>query len=155
MKQEAKAVIFDWGRTLFDSEAKSEFPEAKEVLEHCAGKGYKMAVVSLVTQHANSTLKERKRQIAESPLKKFFEIALVTDTDKDALFEQVVKELGLPREEIMIVDDRTVRGIRYGTRRGHPTVWLQKGKFSGELPDAETGRPDYVISELKELLGIL
>lgn len=149
------AIIFDWGRTLFDSDAKKEFPESEKILQQCRERRYRLAVVSLVTAAANSTLKERIEKIESSPLRHYFEIALVTDTDKDVLFNQVVTHFVLPRSEILIVDDRTVRGIRYGTRNGHPTAWIQKGKFAGELPNKETGQPTYIVHSLGELLELL
>lgn len=150
-----KAVIFDWGRTLYDSVKKVEFPEAKEVLEFCKARGWRLAVVSLVSSVSNATLEERRVQIEQSPLRAYFEMARVTDTDKDALYEQVVRHFGLPGEEILIVDDRVIRGIRYGNEHGHPTVWLKKGKFESELPNEATGMPTYMISELAGLQKIL
>ena len=83
MKPSFKAIIFDWGRTLYDSETKKEFLEAEDILALCKERGYRLALVSLVTIHANATLDERKNQIANSPLRKYFEIVAITDTDKD------------------------------------------------------------------------
>ena len=150
-----KAIIFDWGRTLFDSETKKEFPESEKVLALCAKRGYKMATVSLVTHHANATLDERKRQIDTSPLRKYFEYTAVTDTDKNKELDKAVLKLNLPREEILIVDDRVIRGVKYGNLHGHPTIWLQKGKFENELPNDETKSPTFIIHSLEELADIL
>lgn len=150
-----KAAIFDWGRTLFDSENKREFPEARDVLEFCKNRGLRLATVSLVSAVSNAALEERTQQVERSPLRPYFELALVTDVDKDVLFDQVVQHFGLPREVILIVDDRTIRGIRYGNAHGHPTVWIKKGKFSNELPNEQTGMPTYMISELAQLPKIL
>ena len=149
-----RAIIFDWGRTLYDSGAKNEYPYAVEVVRHCASK-YRLAIVSLVSPLANATLEERIEQIERSPLRTFFELVRVTDDDKDAAFDEVVRDLGIPRDQILIVDDRTVRGIRYGSRRGHPTVWFQNGKFAEELPSAETGEPTATIHSLEELRALL
>ena len=155
MQSKYKAIIFDWGRTLFDSETKEEFSEAQDVLLVCNEMGIKLAVVSLVTHHANATLEERRAQIENSPLRKYFEYTRVTDADKDAILDEVVLSFALPRENILIVDDRTVRGIRYGNMHGHPTVWLQKGKFTDELPNEETGQPIFTIHDLQELTEII
>ena len=146
-----KAVIFDWGRTLYDSDAKTEYPESGLVLEQLKARGYRLALVSLVSPLANATLEERERQIEKSPLRKYFEIARVTDEDKDQLFDEVVEKLNFPRSEILIVDDRVVRGIRYGNKNGHPTIWVQKGKFANELPNADTGKPTHVVNSLREI----
>lgn len=150
-----KAIIFDWGRTLFDSDAKKEFPEAEQVLLGCKEKNLRLALVSLVSNNSNANLEERTAQIEDSHLRQFFETALVIEGDKDKILEQTVAGLGLPREEILIVDDRTIRGIKYGSKHGHPTVWLQKGRFAQELPDEDTGTPTYTINSLSELLNII
>jgi FMN phosphatase YigB (HAD superfamily) len=150
-----KAIIFDWGRTLYSSEDKNELPESEAVLRHCASRGYRLALASLVSPLANATLAERTAQIEHSPLRRYFEVALVTDTDKDEVFDQIVEKLGLPREQILIVDDRTIRGIRYGNRHGHPTVWVRQGKFADELPNEETGQPTYTVSSLGEITSLI
>lgn len=148
-------IIFDWGRTLFDSDAKREFPEAEQILTLCQQRGYRLAVVSLVSVHSNANLQERTQQIERSSLRRFFEMTAVTDEDKDKIMDEVVMKLNLPRKEILIVDDRVVRGIKYGNLRNHPTVWLQKGKFEHELPNAETRSPSFTIHSLSELVEIL
>lgn len=52
-----KAIIFDFGRTLYDRETDRVFPEAFEVLEKLSPK-YKVALVSLAPK---GDLEERKR----------------------------------------------------------------------------------------------
>ncbi len=150
-----KAIIFDWGRTLFDSELKKEFPESEEIVSFCAGKGLKLAVASLVSEHSIVGLEGRIRQIENSPLRKYFYCALVTDKDKDKILDELVFKLQIPRQQVLIVDDRVIRGIRYGNKNGHPTVWLQRGKFENELPNEETGLPTFTIKTLPELKEIL
>lgn len=150
-----KAIIFDWGRTLFDSEAKKEFPESEEILRYCKAKGYKLATASLVTEYANASLEERKNQIEKSSLRKFFDIVLVTDTNKDELFQKIVSSFQVPASQIAVIDDRVIRGIRWGNQNDCTTIWLQKGRFSAEMPNEDTGQPNFVIRELKELLQIL
>ena len=155
MKTTIKAIIFDWGRTLYDAETKKEFPEAERIVDLCVKRGYKLAVASFVSSRAVGALEERRKRIEKSPVRKFFEIVAVTDEDKDKILDEIVLKFNLPRNEIMIVDDRIVRGIKYGNLRNHPTVWLQKGKFSGERPSEETGQPTFTIRSLEELVEII
>lgn len=162
-----KAIIFDWGETLVGYKTDPNgivSPDAEKILNYCKSKGYRMAVVSL-TKH----LERRKKQFVESSLRKYFEVTLaaqitpeqVSDPKlnyKDGLYDQVIKHFGhfgLPRSEILIIDDRIMRGIKYANKHGHPSVWLQKGKFEDELPNEETGQPTYTIHELKDLLHVL
>lgn len=155
MIKKIKAIIFDWGRTLFDSETKKEFEDSEAVLSFCAKKGLSLAVASLVSEHALVDLDGRKKQIESSPLRKYFSFTSVTDGNKDDILDEIVSKLGFERKEIMIVDDRVIRGIKYGNLREHPTVWLKKGKFANELPNNETGTPSFIISHLSELVEIL
>lgn len=150
-----KLVIFDFGRTLFDSGAKQIFPESENVLTYCKDKGYRIACVSLVSALANATLQERKDQIQNSGLAYLFEKIVVTDGDKDKSFEETIKYFGIDNSEVCIVDDRTIRGIRFGNKNGCQTVWFQNGKFADELPNEDTGKPTYIIHSLNELKGIL
>jgi hypothetical protein len=124
-------------------------------LAACKQRGYRLVLVSLVSALANATLEERKTQIETSPLRHFFESAIVTDKDKDVILDETVKILNLSREQILIVDDRVIRGIRYGNLHNHPTVWLQKGRFANELPNSETGNPSFTIQSLTQLLNII
>lgn len=153
-----KAIIFDWSRTLYDSEGNKEFPEAMDILEYCKEKKYRLTLVSLVSSDESipgTTLESRNQQIYGSPLKTYFEKISITDSDKDLAFGETAKYLGFPNEEVLIVDDRTIRGVRYGNKNGHQTVWIQKGRFSDELPNAETGVPTYTIKSLTELKNII
>ncbi|OGE79030.1 MAG: hypothetical protein A2751_01045 [Candidatus Doudnabacteria bacterium RIFCSPHIGHO2_01_FULL_46_14] len=148
-----KAVIFDWGRTLYDNDLNREADGAKEILRFCKEKGCRMALVSKVS--GNHTVEGRTQLIENSPLRQYLDLFFVTAEYKDKFLDEIVRNWDLPRSEIMIVDDRTVRGIKYGNEHGHPTVWLEKGKYAQELPNAETGQPTHRIRELRELFEIL
>lgn len=114
-----------------------------------------MAVISLVTAAANATLLERLEAIEKSSLRKFFKFAAATDTDKDKAFDETVEKLCLPRDQILITDDRTVRGIRYANQNGHPSIWVCRGKFAHELPNKETGNPTHTVRSLKEIVSLI
>jgi FMN phosphatase YigB (HAD superfamily) len=153
-----KAIIFDWARTLYDPETNQEFSNAVDILEYCTQKKYRLALVSLVTKKENlpgTSLETRNQQIKTSPLSKYFEKILTTEDDKNSILDETVKHFGLSNSEILIVDDRTIRGILYGNQRGISTVWLRRGKFANELPNEETGQPTYTIHSLTELKNIL
>jgi len=150
-----KAIIFDWGRTLFDPEAKKELPDAEEVLSYCKQKGYKICVASLV-RPPTTTKEERENQIKNLVLGKYIDIFEVSeDKEKDKILNKIVAELNIQKEEILMVDDRIVKSIKYGNKNGHPTAWLQIGMFANELPNPETGTPTYIINSLLELKNII
>ena len=111
-----KAIIFDWGRTLFNIDAKKEFSDSEEVLSYCKQKGYRMLVASLVRPLVSDNSEERKRQIETSPLRKYFEMVAMTEGEKDEMLDELVQKLNLPKEEILLVDDRVVKSIKYGNK---------------------------------------
>ncbi len=161
MKLNIQAIIFDWGGVFVDPETKQYYPEGDAVLGYCKLKGYRLGLVVIA-----SKFEERKKQIEESHLRNFFETfhigSLTTnqiwDPDflgKDTLYEDAVSFLQIPRNEILIIDDRMVRGIRYANQNGHPSVWIQKGKFAHETPNETTGKPTHRISSLSELVHLI
>lgn len=156
MQMNIKAIIFDWGRTLFDVDDKKEELDAEEVLSYLKQKGYKICVASLARPLTGDSTDERKKQIENSLLSKYIDMLEVSEAkEKDDILDDLVKALGLKKEEILFVDDRIVKSIKYGNRNGHPTAWLQKGRFANELPDSETGDPTFIISTLSELKSLI
>lgn len=149
---EFKALVFDWNRTLFDPETGKESPGAYEVLKECVSRGLRLALASSAGKAADTTVETRVAQIEASPLRRFFEIVKITNGDKDVMMDEIVIHFNTERKKILIVDDRMVRGIRYGNQKGIPTAWLQKGKFSTEAPTEETGIPTFILASLKDLL---
>ncbi len=149
-----KAIIFDWGRTLFDVDTKKEISDSEDVLSYCKQKGYKICVASLV--RADTTIEERENQIKALPLGKYIDTFEVSDEkEKDRILERLIKKLNLQKEEILFVDDRVVKSIKYGNKNGYPTIWLKKGPFANELPNLETGTPTFTIETLSDLKNII
>ncbi|MBI3335415.1 MAG: HAD hydrolase-like protein [Candidatus Portnoybacteria bacterium] len=154
MKQVPKqinAIIFDWGRTLYDHDNEQLFPEAKEVLEYLSKK-YMLAIVSLAT---DGNIAKRWKIIIENDLGKYFDSILFDPEDKGRLYEITLQTLNVKPEEVVIVDDRTVRGIQWGNEHGTMTIWVKKGKFSNELPNDQIGQPTHTIETLTELKTLL
>lgn len=144
-------IIFDWGRTLYDHENERLFPETKEVLEYLSKK-YALAIVSLAT---NGNIAKRWKIIIENDLGKYFNSILFDPENKDRLYEITLKTLAVKPSKVVIIDDRTVRGIQWGNRHGTVTIWLKKGKFSNEGPNKETGNPTHIIKNLASLKTLL
>lgn len=145
-----KAIIFDWGRTLYDIEKESLFSETEDVLDYLSKK-YNLAIVSLAT---DGNFEKRWQIIKNHNLEKYFKSILFTQDDKDKLYVDTLEKMKLKPNEVVIVDDRMIRGITWGNKHGAKTVWIKKGKFSNELPDKITGSPTYVIDGLKQLLNL-
>ena len=151
-----KAIIFDWGRTLYDVDNKKEISDSEDVLSYCKQKGYKMCVASLARPLTGDSVEERRKQIENSSLGKYLDMVEVSDVkEKDEMLDNLVKKLNLPKVEILFVDDRMVKSIKYGNKNGHPTAWLKAGPFSNEFPNSDTGIPTFVIETLSELKNII
>lgn len=146
-----KAIILDYGRTLHDHEVGNFFPEAEEVLKTLRRK-YRLALVSITSP---DDVPRRLVKLQKFDLAKYFESVEIVHEKKNEALERTVQRLGAPYEQVAIVDDRSHGSIAWGNKHGCTTVWLQKGKFADELPDATTGQPTHIIHELKDLISIL
>lgn len=149
-----RAILFDWGRTLYDSERGVLFPDAAAVVEWLA-RTHRLAIVSLVTAgDYEARVAERHAVLREADIERYFAPILFARADKERLYGRALAELGVRPEEAAIVDDRAIRGIRWGNRHGATTIWVRGGKFKDERPDDDTGRPAHTIGALSELLAL-
>jgi len=147
MAEEIKAIIFDWAGTLYEKD-KGLFPYSEEVLQELKPK-YKLAVIS---KAVSNSVEERLKQI--NGISKYFEV-IIADIDKTPEhYIQCMKKLKVKPENTLIVDDRTLRGIKIGNKLGCKTAWIEKGEYSNELPNDETGNPYYTIKSIEDLLTI-
>lgn len=150
-----KLVIFDWGRTLYNPETGTLFPETKKVLEYLKSEGYTLAIVALATA-GQVKIDERLEIIEKENLAPYFASIKFAIEDKDKMYEETVSELGFQASATTVVDDRVVRGIKWGNQKGCKTIWIQNGKFAHELPSVDTGgTPTHTVSSIGELLTIL
>ncbi len=145
-----KVILFDWGRTLYDPETKELFPGVTTLL--CAlSARYTLAIVCLAT---DGDYERRRRVMQENDIERLFSGIYMAEEGKDKLYENALLELGFQAEQAVVVDDRAVRGIRWGAQRGAQTVWVCRGKFAEERPTAETGYPTHTIQDITELSQI-
>jgi FMN phosphatase YigB (HAD superfamily) len=149
-----KAVIFDWGRTLYDSEQGALFPAVPTLLADLSQR-YALAVVSLVSGDYASRVAARRAAIAGANIGRFFAATLFVPDDKEGAYRDVLAQLAVSATEVAIVDDRMRRGIAWGNAQGALTIWLRRGRFADELPDAATGLPTHTIGSIEELATIL
>jgi FMN phosphatase YigB (HAD superfamily) len=145
-----KAIIFDWGRTLYDGENQMLFPGTENVLQILSTL-YLLVIVSLAS---DGNLEKRIQILRECGIEKYFAAVYFAQNDKDSLYELALARLAITAREVAIVDDRVVRGIKWGNACGATTIWLKRGKFMNEEPSKETGPPTYVISRLEEVCSL-
>lgn len=147
------AVIFDLAWTLCDWGKKELFPETRSVLEAFFGR-YKLAIVALA---GDGNIEERFQLIKKCDIEKYFPGSIFIDVrDKDSLYWRAMKKMECVPENVAIVDDRAVRGVKWGNSVGATTVWLNRegGKWSHQTPNEETGQPTYIIRNIGELISL-
>lgn len=145
-----KAIIFDWGRTIYDKENEKLFLETKKVLQYCFEK-YELALVSLAI---DDDIEGRFSKIDEYDIRKYFKFMLFHASDKNSLFRNVIGNLNLKPQEILVVDDM-MRRLAFPISLGCQTIWIQKGKFINEIPNEHTGKPTHIAGSLEEILEII
>lgn len=149
--KDIKAIIFDWGRTLYDKENDKLFPETLEVVEYCFKKYKNLAIVSLAV---DSDIEGRFKQVDKNDLRKYFKLILFHSSDKDTMYRNALANLNFKPENVLVVDDRTIR-LQWPNFHGCQTIWLEKGNFSVEKPNTTTGFPGHTIHNLKEILEVI
>lgn len=70
---------------------------------------------------------------------------------KEAAFQKIQKQLGLPAEQVLVVGDRPAREIRAGNDLGMYTVRIHRGEFQAQLPIGPQEESDYVVRSLAEI----
>lgn len=149
-----KAIIFDWGRTLYDSEQGSFFSAVPALLAELSQR-YTLAIVSLVSGDYALRANERRAALSDANLSAHFAAIQFVPTDKDRAYQETLMRLKVSAIEMAIVDDRVKRGIAWGNQHGATTIWLKRGRFSGALPNAITGMPTYTINAIEEVGTLL
>jgi len=145
-----RGFIFDFNRTLYDPEKNELIAGVLEILKKLFDSGYKLCLLS---KKANL---DRRRQISQLGLDKYFIDILVTDGDKnESDFQVCVDLMSLRPEQIAVVGDRVNREIKIGNRLGMKTFWFKVGKFSNELPENKDNEPDYTIFKLDEIADFI
>ncbi len=147
------AVIFDWGRTLWDPENEKLFPGVSELLRTLSAR-YDLFVVSLASK-GETEISRRKKLMSELGIEPLFKDIVFVSEEKDEAYVSLFTRHGLLPSETVIVDDRIIRGISWGNSVGAMTVWFQNGKFKDELPDVKTGRPTHHIRDIRKLSELL
>ena len=94
-----KALIFDFGRTIYDKDKNCLFEKVTEVLEYCRTNGYKLFMVS-------NYEKGRERVIRDSGVREYFDNIIVTKDKGEKDFLKCISGMGLEPKDVLVVGDR-------------------------------------------------
>ena len=70
---------------------------------------------------------------------------------KEAAFQIIQQEVGLPAGQVLIVGDRAMSEIRAGNELGMHTVRIRRGEFAAQDPLDKTEVADYVVRNISEV----
>ena len=143
------AIIFDWVGTLYERN-KGPYAYSEKVLSVLRGR-YKLGLISI----AGGGEEARRKEIESSGLLNFFDAVIIGGSKTSDQFLHCMEMMGATPETTVIVDDRTVRGIKIGNDLGCQTFWIQKGDYSHELPNDDTREPTFRINSIEDLLRYL
>lgn len=142
------AIIFDWAGTLYEKN-KGLFPYSEKILQKLKPK-YKLAVIS---KAVSDSIETRLKQINE--IGNYFDVIIADVNKTPKHYLDCMKEMDVKPENTLIVDDRTLRGIKLGNHLGCQTYWIKNGEYSHEIPNKKTGKPTKTINSVEDLLKIL
>lgn len=143
-----KALIFDFGRTIYDKDNNCLFPKITEVFEYCRTNGYKLFMISNYETG-------REEIIRDSGVRKYFDKIVVTKGKNKKDFLRCISGVGLEPKDVLVVGDRIKSEIRIGNELGADTVWFKHGKYSGVKPENYAEKPTHTIIRLQQLFDIL
>ena len=146
-------VAFDYGRTLFDREKDEFFPDAKKTILALE----KRYILSIVSYSKKNDVEQRYSSLKKlGVLQCFSDIIFVEKPEsKFQAYEKLIEKHSVRASQLAVVDDYVIRGVAYANRLGAVSIWLKKGKFSNELPDENTKKPQHIIHELSDLRRVL
>lgn len=137
-----KGIIFDFRRTLYIPEIDAVPKENLDLLKEL---NLKYAIISV------SPLYEIEPYLDTS----LFEFIFSVDKKTASMFERIINNMNLEKDEVLVVGDRIKSEILGANKAGLKTVWLKQGKFADELPDYDEEQPNYTITSLNELKNII
>ncbi len=142
------AVIFDFNRTIYNSEEERLMDGAEDILRS-------LQLVPDLTLFLIAKGKEkRKAKIKSLNIEKYFKEVIVEPEKTVELFKHCQGQC-VPETKFFVIGDRIKREIRNGNECGMTTIWFRNSKFKDEIPEEEIEQPDHTITDLIDVMPIL
>lgn len=150
------AVIFDYVETLCMRGSHELYLDVAPAIKRLSQLGMRLALVSLA---GSQSVPEREREIHSQSIFTLFDYVLVSSSaeEKARHCDEVLEHLGLPAEQVVVVDDRIDRCIEWGNQRGCLTIRLRRPNtmFAVREPENLDQQPVYTISDLERFIELL
>lgn len=144
-----EAVIFDFGRTLYDPVTLDLFPGSVQVLTDLRKRGIRLSLVT-IAQDENVRLEELIRFGVDG----FFSPIKVLGLRQAKDFSSIARELGTKPLNIGVVGDNLKREIPEGNRIGAYTWWTRQRLLNPQLQAPKSGLqcPRDILQTIDELV---
>jgi FMN phosphatase YigB (HAD superfamily) len=141
----ARAIVFDFNRTIYDPDSDDLIAGALQVLERLSNDFLLVLYCKLGDG--------RDEKVMGLGLKKFFKKIIFVPNKTPADLVNIAKEFNLETNRIVVVGDRVKSEIAAAKKAGCKAVWLKRGKFAKENPLEPNEKPDCIIFSLSEVLN--
>ena len=146
-----EAVIFDFGRTLYNPETSRLFPQTEEVLAELNSRKLKLALVSI----ADRTKTERLDDLVKLKIRDYFRAIHIFGRREEKDFTAILDQLEVASTNTMIIGDNLKREITLGNTIGAYTVWTKQNLSGPYIPKNELQTPNATIEQITELIPII
>ncbi len=143
-----RVIIFDFNRTIYDPDTQQLIEDAELMLQHLTSQGFILFLISRAEQG-------REELIESLGLRRYFKRIHIVQDKVQQDFAALIDNKLIDRRTSFIIGDQVKKEIRIGNWLGLKTIWLRRGKFADELPEADGEHPTHTIESLNGLLSIV
>lgn len=145
-----KAIIFDYGYTIYDPEKDGFQPDAVSTIS-ALSKKFKLILVS----RAKDT-EARLKQIELVGFDQYFDYIKVIDKTKETKdLTDILSHYKFAPEKFLVVGDRITSEITQGNKLGMRTCRFLYGPEKDLIPENELEKPNYTIDKLSEIPSLV
>jgi|SRR3989344_2279801 len=146
-----EAVIFDWGRTIYDPESQQLFPQTEQVLSNLTFRQLRLGLVSI----ADTSIEDRHEDLRRFGISHFFQAVQIFGRREQKDFTEVLQGLRVEASRSAVVGDNLGREITLGNRIGAYTIWTRQRLSGVYVPRNAEEMPKAIIEAIPELVSLI
>ncbi len=132
------------------------YPHTVETVMELRIRGYRLGVIT------DGLPVKQWEKLIRLGLDDFFDVVLVSgdvgvglDKPDPEVFKLALQRAGTGPEDSVMVGDKLHTDIDGANKAGLTSIWLRTPRDAADLPDQLGIKPDYVITDIREVLGIV